>query len=418
MNKFFFILILFLFSCSGKEDLVDIEAFLKEGKKIDLIENKNLNSFEVNLINKIKISNFSNFNNWSEKNQNYKNLIQPIKKKIIKKRDSINLKVNNFIVNNNKLIFVDQKSNIHLYNNKFKKIITKKIYNRKIYRNYTIDFSLSVNGKSLFISDSLGNVHCFNLEDLKLKWSKSFGVPFKSDIKIYKKNLFVINSNSKIFSINTLNGNLNWSFESSSKSIKDKESYRIAFYKNKVFFTNDSSEIYCLDLDEKKILWSFVFQNDNFENAPLISRSSPITIDQNGILFVSNNNGNTYAIESETGSLKWSNFIYSNNRFVISENYLLNVFDDSFFILDKKTGKVLLNKKIKTSNKRKKKFELGDILVTNSNIYLFEKNGFLITSKNNNLNNIKIEQYFKKYKNFAFSNNDLYINTGYSILKY
>ena len=57
-------------------------------------------------------------------------------------------------------------------------------------------------------------------------------------------------------------------------------------------------------------------------------------------------------------------------------------------------------------------------MVTNSNIYLFEKNGFLITSKNNNLNNIKIEQYFKKYKNFAFSNNDLYINTGYSILKY
>jgi len=418
MKKIFFILTFFLFSCGDKENLVDIDAFLKEGKRINLIEGQNVNYFEVKLINEIKILNFTNFSNWNEKNQNHKNLIYPIKKKIEKNKNSINLKFKSFVINNEKLIFIDQKSNIFLYNNKFKKIISKKIYNRKIYKNYKLDFSLSTNGKSLFVSDSLGNVHCFNLENLKLKWRKSFGVPFKSDVKIYKKNLFIINSNSKIFSINTLNGNLNWSFETSSKNIKDKDSYRIAFYNNKVFFTNDSSEIYCLDLDEKKILWSFTFESENFENTPLFSRSSPITIDQNGILFVSSNNGNTYAIDSNTGSLKWSNLIYSNNRFVISKNYLFNVFNDFFFIIDKNTGKILFNKNIKKSNKQKKSFQFDDILVTNNNIYLFEKNGYLITFTNSNLNNIKIKKYFKEYKNFILTNDDLYINTGHSILKY
>jgi len=418
MKKIFFILTFFLFSCGDKENLVDIDAFLKEGKRINLIEGQNVNYFEVKLINEIKILNFTNFSNWNEKNQNHKNLIYPIKKKIEKNKNSINLKFKSFVVNNEKLIFIDQKSNIFLYNNKFKKIISKKIYNRKIYKNYKLDFSLSTNGKSLFVSDSLGNVHCFNLENLKLKWRKSFGVPFKSDVKIYKKNLFIINSNSKIFSINTLNGNLNWSFETSSKNIKDKDSYRIAFYNNKVFFTNDSSEIYCLDLDEKKILWSFTFESENFENTPLFSRSSPITIDQNGILFVSSNNGNTYAIDSNTGSLKWSNLIYSNNRFVISKNYLFNVFNDFFFIIDKNTGKILFNKNIKKSNNQKKSFQFDDLLVTNNNIYLFEKNGYLITFTNSNLNNIKIKKYFKEYKNFILTNDDLYINTGHSILKY
>ena len=192
MKKIFFILTFFLFSCGDKENLVDIDAFLKEGKRINLIEGQNVNYFEVKLINEIKILNFTNFSNWNEKNQNYKNLIYPIKKKIEKNKNSINLKFKSFVINNEKLIFIDQKSNIFLYNNKFKKIISKKIYNRKIYKNYKLDFSLSTNGKSLFVSDSLGNVHCFNLENLKLKWRKSFGVPFKSDVKIYKKNLFII----------------------------------------------------------------------------------------------------------------------------------------------------------------------------------------------------------------------------------
>ena len=39
-------------------------------------------------------------------------------------------------------------------------------------------------------------------------------------LKIHKNNVFIINSNSKIFSINTNTGKLNWSFETISKKLK------------------------------------------------------------------------------------------------------------------------------------------------------------------------------------------------------
>ena len=46
------------------------------------------------------------------------------KKKIEKIKNSINFKASSFVINNGKLIFIDQKSNIFLYDNKFKKIWT------------------------------------------------------------------------------------------------------------------------------------------------------------------------------------------------------------------------------------------------------------------------------------------------------
>ena len=66
-------------------------------------------------------------------------------------------------------------------------------------------------------------------------WEKKFGVPFKSDIKIYKENLYLINSNSKIYSINLKNGKLNWSLETSSQYLKDDKSYQLAIFNNKLF---------------------------------------------------------------------------------------------------------------------------------------------------------------------------------------
>ena len=53
MKYFFFIfIVLFLKSCGGdKEELVDIDAFLKQGKKVELINDNDL--FKQN-INKIK----------------------------------------------------------------------------------------------------------------------------------------------------------------------------------------------------------------------------------------------------------------------------------------------------------------------------------------------------------------------------
>lgn len=418
MNKFFLILLLFCFSCSNKEDkfLVDYESFIKQGKKIDLIKNKNLNDKDIKIINKISIREFSFFKDWREKNQNPKNLIYPVKINILNKKNSLNQKIENFIVYHNKIITVNKQSEIKVYNKDFKKLISKKIYKKKIYKNYSLNFSLIIYKKNLYISDNLGNINCYSLDNLKLIWTKSFGVPFNSNIKIHKNNLFIINSNSKIFSINSSNGNLNWSYETPSQKINDKSSYRIAIFKNKIFFTNDSSNIYCLDLKDNTITWSLTFGNENFANMPIVSKSSPITVDQNGDLFISNNNGNTYAIDSQSGSIKWALPIYSNKRFIVSEKYLFNVFEDRFFIINKNKGKILFNKQIKLNNNT---FDFEELFVSEKLIYLFDKGGSLISIENRDLNQIKIKKkYFKGFNEMIILKNNFYIRTNNQILQY
>ena len=390
MIKFILAFFLFLFSCGKKDDLVDIESFINQGKKINLIDRKNLNSQEIIKIKSLEKSNYAIYKNWSESGQNSKNYIKPTKVFFEKKNRQISKKFNKFIIYNNNIITINSKSNIIIYSLDFKKINSKKIYKRKIYKNYNVNFSIIAYKNNLYISDNLGNVHSFKIKNLELNWKKNFGVPFRSNLKIYENNLFIINSNSKIFSINI---------------------------NNNIFFTNDSSEVYCLDLVAKNIKWSLIFDNENFENLPLISSSSPITIDDSGILYISNNNGNTYSIDSNTGLLRWSAPIYSTNRFVVSKNYLFSVFENYIFIINKNNGKILFNKKISLT-KKNKKLLFKDVLINQKNVYLFDINGYLVTINKSDLTKYKVNKFFKKYSDLIIINNSLYVNTGDAIYEY
>ena len=187
----------------------------------------------------------------------------------------------------------------------------------------------------MLVADNLGNIHALNIVNLDIIWKKNFGVPFKSNLKVHNNNLYLINSNSKIYSINTDNGKLNWSFETASRDLKDNKSYQIAIINDDLVFTNDNAEIYCLDLKKNNIKWSLIFQTSNFENKPLLFKSSPISIDKNGYLFVSTNYGYTYAINIKTGLIKWSQPIYSTNRFIITKRYLVNLWKNRIFIINK-----------------------------------------------------------------------------------
>jgi len=416
MKLAFLFFFLFIFSCSTKdENLIDLDFYKNQGKKIILFAEEDFSKKNINSIKKISVKNFVRYNNWSQKNQNLNNLIQAYDFNISKKIDNINVKINDYIIYNEKIFLINNKSELIVYDLDFKKLISKKIYKRKIYNNYNLKFSISGYENKIFISDNLGNLICLSSKNLDIIWEKSYGVPFKSDVKIYKKNLYVINSNSKLYSIDAENGELNWSFETSSKYLKDKNSYQIAIFDNKLFFTNDSFEIYSVDLKSKNILWSLTFGKENFNNLPILFLSSPITIDKNGDLFVSTNNGYTYKINASNGVVKWSTPIYSTNRFLVTNKYLINTYHDRVFLINKLSGKILLNKKISNN---KKKFIFKNVVVNKNSIYLFDKNGHLIFINKNDLSEVSFKKNFKNYKDQIFYKNNLYIDTTYSIEKY
>jgi outer membrane protein assembly factor BamB len=418
MNILFYIFFLFLVSCSDKkENLVNVESFLNQGEKINLNNNNNLKNLNIKKINKLNNLKYFNYSYWPDHYQNSKNLIYPSKLLINKKKKSVSSKTNKFLIYKKKIITIDSKSKIKILDYDLKNITNKVLYKRKVYKNFDIEFEMIIYKNKLILSDNLGNIHCIDLKNLNILWKKTYGVPFKSALKIYKNNLFLINSNSKIFSINIDTGALNWSFETASKKFKDKKSFQIAIADDKLFFTNDNAELYCIDLINNNILWSISFRNQDFFNKPLIFKSSPITIDHNGYIYISSNYGSTYMIDSNNGFVKWTKPIASLNRFALSENYLFNTFDDRVFIFNKINGNLLLNKQIINPNKNYT-ISLKDILIGLNNIYLFDKDGHLITINNSDFDSISFSKNLNGYRGISIYNKNLFVWSENSISKF
>ena len=418
MKKYInFLLIILLISCSSdKKEKVEIESFLKQGKIVKFDENKDFLEKDIINIKNIKNLKKVKYDNWTQKNYSLNNSIYPSNININKKKaKSISGNFVKILSYKNKIITIDNKFTVSIYDLDFKKIISKKIYKKKIYKNYDINIDAAIYKNKIYISDTLGNLHCLKTDDLSILWTKKLGVPFRSNLKVYKENVYLINSNSKIFSFDANNGKIKWSFETASKNLKSNNSYQLAINDEKLFFTNDSAEIFCVDLLKENLRWSLVFQAQNFQNIPLIFESSPIVID-NKNLFVSTNFGYTYSINSTTGSVNWAMPFYSTNIFNITDKYL-NIFSkNKFSIINKSNGKVLFNKSFFLQNLKKPQFK--NMLYGEKNIYLFDQDGYLFSINMKNLDQVKYQKFHKGYKDYIILNNNLFILSENKVIKY
>jgi len=418
MKKIIIFFSLFVFSCSNKNtNLVDVKSFIDQGQKVLLFDNNDMFKKNINKVQKVKISGNILFNSWSHSGYNHSNNIPPSLINFNKKKTkNISGKFLKIISLNGKIITIDNKTNIQVFDKNFKKILSKKIYKRKIYKNINIKFEIAGKNNKIFVSDTLGAIHCFDLDNLNLVWKQELSVPFKSNLKIYKNNLYVINSNSKIFSVNIYNGKINWSFETASNDIKTISSYQISIYKDKLYFTNDIAEIYCLDLLKSNILWSLVFEAKNYLNKPIVFKSSPIIVSNNN-LYVSTNYGFFYNIDPDKGFVKWSLPVQNINNFLVNKDLVFMINENRFSIINSLNGSIIYNAIIET-NKKKLKFVFKDLLIAENNIILFSRDGRIILVDNSNLSKTSLVDQFKNFKNYIVVSNNLYILSKNSIIKY
>ena len=65
--RIIFIIFFLISSCSSKdENLVDLDSFAKQGKKIFLIDQENLDDKEISVINDLKNIKYTAYKNWPE----------------------------------------------------------------------------------------------------------------------------------------------------------------------------------------------------------------------------------------------------------------------------------------------------------------------------------------------------------------
>ena len=433
---FFFLILVLLSNCSfddktgiwgdskkEKEKIADLERKQKEIIEVEQIySSENVFSEEVSLSKNIILSEPKENLEWSTANLNNQNFLgniyltgiqnKSLKKKIGKNKFSMHNNVTTILSHTNNLIFSDDKGTIYNINKNgkinWKKNIYKKSY-KKIYKNLT--FSISKN--NIYISDNIGFIYSLNLSTGKLLWIKNYGLPLKSNIKIFNNKIFLIDQDNKIISLDIKDGSLIWNVLSISSFIKTQNLLSLALSKDGYLFAiTSSADLIKIDSNNGDIIWSRNTAGSLYADATDFFTSSDIVVGEKEIFFSSGTSFFSYNINN--GAIKWQNEISFLGPAIIDKQYVFVVSSNGYFvILDKDTGEIVSSFNILKILKRKKQnTKVTSFIMGSGKIYSMTSNGFLIVSS---ILTGKAE-YFKKIgeKNISsliINNGTLYILT-------
>ena len=422
-NLIFFILFL-ITSCTPKVNLeLDIENLKNEG--VVILQNKNLEDVtdEIKKISKTDINPIKSIADWGYPNFNSNNLIPNINL-------NINLSIqqdNNFFKNstnnfyrkeiiniNNNIIFVDDRATLFILNENFKLVHKFQIHNLKKYKDYPLKFSLVSESDILFISDNLGSIFAYDLKNYKTLWRNELEVPFLSNLALYKNNIFVSNSNGKVYSFNTLSGKQNWSYETGTQTAKSYKAYRVSISNNKLLFSNDFGKITCIDLDKQTVLWSRTLQlSTAYQDMNLLELADFVT--ENNNLYITSSFGRFLKLDLNNGNILWSNNIYSATTIpIINNNSVALITDNGFLnIFDKASGKILYKKNLLNflhmEKNKNKKNSLNNIFLLSGKFYITTNNGYVFLVNSNDLQFIKYKKLSSSINsNIAISKNAIF----------
>ena len=267
----------------------------------------------------------------------------------------------------------------------------------------------------LYAADNLGYMYAIDLNKKRIIWAKNFGIPFRSNIKIVGKQIFIASQDNVIFSVNVENGDINWQVSSSITFLKSDfiNNFSIDEINNNLFFINTSGQLYSINYASQKINWVLNFKESFSSSDTDLFLSQPIVI-KNNILVVSTGNA-IISYNTLNGTRNWDFPSNSILKPVITKNYTYIFSKNNLLIcIENITGEVLWSKNIYSSlsNKIQSKIDkFVELKIANSKLILFSKSGYFL-SLNHNSGNV---EYIKKIsKNginseIAFTNNNMFL---------
>jgi len=395
-------------SCSSSKKLdIEIESLKKEGS-VYLQNNDTANDLEVSNINNILLYPLISQNKitWDYPFQNSENLIKNYQinnnYKSFKTENFYNYNSDNYykkeiLFTNDKIIYVDDYANLFILDTNFKLLKKIQLYEKKLFGDYLLKYSLIISNNTLFISDNLGFIIAINLNNYSILWKNNFTVPFLSNLVIYKDSIFVTNSNGKLYSFNVLNGVQNWSFETGTNNIKSDLAYKITISDNKLFFSNDMGDIYAVNVDDKGLIWNYKISQNNYNNFNDLFKLANLTY-QNNFLYFSSSFGNYFKLNAINGNLVWSSSGKSHINSILNPDSIITISENTFLLIyEKKTGKILYKKNIKKLLPDKK-IEFNNIFLLANKIIITTNEGHFILIDSLDLKKISIKKVAKAIK--------------------
>jgi|TARA_B100001093_G_scaffold511690_1_gene580114 outer membrane protein assembly factor BamB len=304
---------------------------------------------------------------------------------LVSKKLSKNIKKPNMFIEDDNIIYSDNKGNIFVYSSKLNiKVFSFNFYKKK-YKKSNIKIYLAIKDNIIYAADNLGYTYALDFKLKKLLWAKELGIPFRSNIMLHNNQMFVANQDNNIYSLNTINGSTNWNFATDSTRLKAsfENSIIVDDKNNNVFFLNASGILYSINYNRKVINWIINLQRSNISVENEIYEGQPISLKKDKIVVTGLNN--LYSFNSLTGQQIWKQPVTSSAKVLQTENNIFLISNENLLIcLDSVNGNIVWSQNI-FRNLNSKKYNLKrtgqfrSIFLVNYKIFLFSDNGYLLS---------------------------------------
>jgi len=301
-----------------------------------------------------------------------------LKKKIGKNKFSVKNITNSPLIYKNNIYFSDDTGSIFSIDQSgkinWKKNIYKKIY-KKIYKN----LSIGIYENKIYVADNIGLIYAIDLINGQLLWIKNHGVPLKSKIKIFNNQIFLINQDNRLISINTKDGSAIWDIRSISSFIKSQNFLSLALSKKgNVISSNSAGDLIKVNSVNGDILWHTNTLKTMLTDAADFFKSSDIVINDSSIIFSTKTS--IFSFNLNNGYINWEKDVSSVATPIIDEENIFIITENGYFvIMDLNTGTINSSTNIlKVLKKKQRLTKIAGFILASGKIYAVTENGYLI----------------------------------------
>ena len=368
-----FLICFFIFSCSNQE----IDESISSGFPVlsysaEISETLNLDPSAI-VIDEPKQTKY-----WSQHFLNPSNNLNNIyseasfreKSKIISgKRGPVNI-IQPIFFNDN-ICSVLNDGFIHCFNTTLKETLFKidiKIKGSKKYE--VVRGGIAYFDNQLAFVDGYGQVKLFNATNGNEIWSVNIGYPILSPPLIYRGFIFFISADNRIFSIDILDGEINWSFQTISENKKNLFTSSPVAFENTIIAPFSNGELVGFIYDTGQPIWS-----ENVSKISMVSNfdikdisASPVIFDKT--VYSLSSNGKLVSVNATNGQREWSIDLSGYRTPIISGNQIYIINEDAKLIcLDRDSSEIFwitdLNKYRKGQKTENLNLWLGPYLINN-----------------------------------------------------
>ncbi len=431
MNKVFVLILIpfFLYSCSlnsnskiWNKEQNKLEKS-KDFKKIDFEEKKEVT--ELNSSIKINFSNIQlNENSLNDQNNfgslKYLGMLEKVGSfKFSKFKDINNLNFKPLFLENG-LVFFDKKGSIIRYDEN-SKIIWKKNYYSKSEKKLSPKLSFYKEKENIYIIDTIGKIYSIDILNGDLNWKNNNNYPFNSEIKISQEKLFAVDYNNILRCFNKKDGSQCWKYQTETSLTLSNTKYSIILYKNNVIFSNSLGDVTSIDISSGTVNWQIPTQSNLILNQSYNFKNSRLVGDDNSIYF-SNNQNQFYSIDIKNGFVNWMNQINSSLTPILIQDTIFTISDEGYlYTLQKKEGNIIRINDIYEIYKPKERKKIKPIgfKIGNEKLYLTNNDGKILVVDLSTGKVVKTQKISRETISKPFINNEnLYIIKNGSIIKF